>query len=138
MLIRPATVAERYAIAFGLGAHISPDARGLVAVSKRGTVCGGVLYDGWTENSVQVHMATSTPIAWRHLLPAAFQYPFEECGRGVLLGLVRGHNVASVKMCGHLGFREAYRVRDGVALGEDIIIFELRREECRFLKRKAG
>lgn len=138
MLVRAATPEERSAIASTLGAHLSPEARGLVAVDKAGAVRGGVLYDGWMANSVQCHMAVSTPIAWRHLLPVAFRYPFVDGGRGVLIGVVRAGNVASGKMCRHLGFREAHRVRDGAEAGEDLIIFEMRREECRYLgSRKA-
>lgn len=140
MRVRAATPQERALLAQAVGVHLSPDARGIVAVSERSDqVRGGVLYDGWTQNSVQVHMATGTPLAWRHLLPAVFEYPFEEAGRGVLIGIVRASNAASVRLTKHLGFTESHRVRDGAAVGEDNIIFELRREECRWLSsRKAA
>lgn len=137
MRVRAATLEERSTLARTVGVHLSPDARGLVAVDASDAVRGGVLYDSWTATSAQVHMAASTPMAGRALLPAAFEYPFQEAGRRVLLAFVREGNTASVKVTRHLGFREAYRVRDGAAPGEALILFELRREECRYLHEKA-
>ena len=34
----------------------------------------------------------------------------------------------------HLGFRRVATLRDAVAEGIDMLIYEMRREECRFLK----
>lgn len=136
MNARAATPEERAALAIVVGVHLSPDARGLVAVDAAGRVRGGALYDRWTQNSAEVHMAATTPLVGRALLPAAFEYPFLEGGRGVLLAFVRAGNTASVRVVRHLGFREVYRVADGAARGEDLILFELRREECRYLTSK--
>ena len=134
MIARAATPVERETLADAIGCALTPDARGIVAVDGHGEVRGGVLYCAWTENSVQVHMATGTPIAWRALLNAAFAYPFQEAGRNVLVGLVRGSNRKSLAMAFHLGFTETYRVLDGYAVGEDLVLIELRRESCRWLK----
>ena len=122
----------------GLG-HLSRAARGICAVDERGTIRGGVLYDTWAPNSVQAHMATETPIAWRALLPHVFIYPFlgpkadGADGRGVIFSLIRGSNARSLAMAKSLGFREADRIRDGYNMGEDYVRVEMRREECRFL-----
>jgi L-amino acid N-acyltransferase YncA len=139
VIARAATPEERSALAEAVGVHLSPGARGIVAVDATGRVRGGVLYDGWTENAVTVHMATSTPMAWRALVPAVYEYPFVEAGRGVVLGYVRSSNTASARLTRHLGFREVHRVRDGFAQGDDLILFELRREDCaHLLSRKAA
>lgn len=95
---------------------------------------GVVAYDNWTENAVQAHMAVESPIVWRHLLEPAFDYPFRQCGKGVLLGIIPSHNSKSVEMTRSLGFRESHRVKDGWAKGDDLIVFEMRREDCRYLK----
>lgn len=134
MIARAATLEERNALAQRLGTRISEDARGIVAVDGTGAVRGGVLYDMWTENMVQCHMATDTPMAWRALLPAAFVYPFEHAGRNVLLGVIRASNEASLKMAAALGFTEGYRVKDGYEAGVDLVFVEMRRSECRYLK----
>ncbi len=116
------------------GCLLTPDFRAIAAVDSKGRIAGMVGYSCWTENSVQCHMAAATPLAWRALLPAAFEYPFIRGGRGVLLGLISADNTRSVRMTRRLGFRETHRIRDGHARGVDVIVFELRREECRWLQ----
>lgn len=108
--------------------------RAIKAVDGGGRIRGMVGYDGWTENAVQAHMAVDTPVAWRALIPACFEYPFREAGKGVLLGIIPAHNTRSWRMARRLGFRFAHAVRDGWARGDDLLVLELRREDCRFLK----
>lgn len=114
--------------------NITSEMRGIKAVDRAGKIRGMVGYDSWTENSVQAHMAVDTPVAWRALLPAVFVYPFLECKKGVLLGVIPSHNTASWGMAKHLGFEVKYAVRDGWARGDDLLLLELRREKCRYLQ----
>lgn len=118
------------------GCVLTPNARAIEARDASGRIRGVVAYDHWTVNAVQAHMAVDAPIVVRSLLPAAFEYPFLEAGKGVMIGIIPAVNLRSCTMARHLGFREAHRVRDGWAIGEDLIIHELRREECRWLQRK--
>jgi RimJ/RimL family protein N-acetyltransferase len=111
------------------GALLASDPRAIKAVDAMGRIRGMVAYENWTPNSVQAHMAVDTPVAWRSLLPAVFEYPFEECGLGVLFGVIPAGNHRSCAMVRRLGFRETYRIRDGWGPGEDLIIFEMRRLE---------
>ncbi len=122
------------------GAVLTANARGIKAVDSRGHTRGVIAYDNWTENSCQAHMAVSTPIAWRTLLGSAFSYPFEELGRGLILAVIQSSNIKSLKVAAHMGFRMAHRVRDGWAIGEDLVMLELRREDCRWIQpqRKAA
>lgn len=112
---------------------LSSDWRGVKAVDASGRTRGLVAYDCWTPNSVQCHMAVDTPIAWRSLLGPASSYPFDEAGRGLLLAIIQGGNPESLRMTRRLGFTEAHRIRDGHAVGVDTHIFEMRREDCRWL-----
>lgn len=118
------------------GCVLGRNARAIQAVDAAGRIRGVVAYDGWTENAVQAHMAVDAPVVWRSLLPAVFAYPFLEAGRGLLLGVIPAGNARSCAMARRLGFREAYRVKDGWAKGEDLVVHELRRAECRWLKEK--
>jgi len=93
---------------------------------------GMVGYDMWTENSCQAHMAVDAPIVWRALLQPAFEYPFEQCGKGIILAVIPDSNHRSLAMTRHLGFRQLHRVIDGWAVGEDLLVFEMRREWCRY------
>jgi hypothetical protein len=109
-----------------------PDFRCLVSIGAGG-VRGVVGFDGWTPNSVHMHVALDTPIAARELLRPSFAEAFAN-GRTLALGVVRAGNARILRLIRHLGFREAYRMKDGWAVGEDVVLFEMRREECRWLK----
>lgn len=119
---------------------LTPFATAIKAVDNAGVIRGMVCYDNRTHNSIEAHMAVDTPIAWRVLLRAVFSYPFEQLHLGVLLGVIPASNARSLRMAKRLGLVEVHRVRDGWAAGEDLIIHELRRENCRWLSnhRKAA
>lgn len=128
-------------IAERTGVVPTANARALKAVDAAGRIRGMVLYENWTPNSVQAHMAVDTPIAWRTLVGPAFAYPFDECGRGLLLAIVSADNPRSLSLVRRFGFTEQHRVRDGWAAGVDLILFEMRRADCRWLaghERKAA
>lgn len=112
---------------------LTAQARTIQATDAKGRIRGVVAYDMWTPNACQAHMAADSAIAWRSLLGPAFSYPFEEAGRRLLLGIIPAHNARSVALVRRFGFREAYRVKDGWGPGDDLLVFEMRREECRWL-----
>lgn len=114
---------------------LTPGARAIKAVDAGGAIRGMVAYDWWTKNAVYAHMAVDAPIVWRSLIPACFEYPFNECGLEVILALIPSHNEKSWGLAGRLGFRLVHSVRDGWAKGDDLHLLELRREDCRFLMR---
>lgn len=115
------------------GCHLMPDARLIEAVDTGGRTRGMVAYERWTPNSVQAHMAVDSPIVCRSLIDAAFSYPFEECGKGVLLAFIREDNHKSTRMTQHIGFVETHRIRDGWEVGVDLVAFEMRKESCPWL-----
>jgi hypothetical protein len=108
-------------------------ARGIKCVDDSGKIRGMVAYDLWTVNSCQAHMAVDTPIAWRRLIPEVFRYPFVQAGKGVIIGAIPSINPRSMDTARSLGFRETYRVTDGWSQGEDMVLFEMRKDECRWL-----
>ena len=113
---------------------LSPGATGIKATDSEGRIRGMVAYDCWTPNAVTAHMAVDTPIAWRSLIPACFEYPFIQCDRRLLLGVIPSDNTKSWGLAKHLGFTVKHAVRDGWASGVDLLLLELRREDCRFLR----
>jgi hypothetical protein len=120
------------------GCDITPGFKAIKAVDRMGKIHGMVGYGNWTLNSVMLHIAVDNPACLREILKWCFVYPFEECNRGVALATVRAKNKRSLSLCNKVGMREVYRVKDGIAVGEDMIIFQMRREECRWLSRKAA
>jgi hypothetical protein len=113
---------------------IGPAFRAIEAVDEAGKIHGMVGYDGWTPGAVCVHVALEHPAALRHLLRQGFKIPFLDFGREVALACVLSTNKRSLALVPRLGFRFAYRVRDGWSKGVDMVWFEMRRDECRWLK----
>jgi len=116
------------------GCVLTRRARAIQALDASGRIRGVIAYDCWTESGVQAHMAVDSPVVWRSLLRPAFSYPFVEAGREVLLGIIPADNAKSCGMAKRLGFREAYRVVDGWSTGVDLVLFQMRRHECRWLE----
>jgi RimJ/RimL family protein N-acetyltransferase len=71
----------------------------------------------------------------RELLFAAFDYPFNQLELNVVLGLVDSSNEDAINLNTKLGFRTAHRIVDGHPDG-DLILFEMRREDCKWLRGK--
>jgi len=115
------------------GCDITPGFKAIKAVDASGRIHGMVGYGAWTENSCLMHIALENPASFRELLKWCFRYPFEQCGRGVVFATVRAKNERSLRLCRKVGMREAYRLRDAVAPGEDMILFEMRPENCRWI-----
>ena len=84
------------------------------------------LFDCWTENSAQMHVASDTPIAWRRLRPAIFSAAFDQWQLGLVLSGIRSDNVKSLAAAEHLGFTEVARIRDAVSVGVDLVLVEAR------------
>lgn len=115
------------------GVTASMGFRAIEAIGNDGRIHGMMGYDSWTDNSVVMSIALENPACFRHLIHDAFIYPFIQCGKGVVLCTVRATNERSRKLTEHVGFRLAHRVKDGIAVGEDLLLYEMRREECRWI-----
>jgi RimJ/RimL family protein N-acetyltransferase len=118
-------------------AHLVPDNsfRAIKAVDRNGCIVAMVGYDGWMDNACCIHVAIEKPSALRHVLGPGFRVPFVELGLGVLIAKVLSTNEASLRLVNHLGFREVFRGRDWVRHGIDLVIHEMRRDECRWARR---
>lgn len=116
------------------GCVLTRHARAIAAVDSAGTILGMVAFDAWTESSAQMHVAVDRPIAVRALLGAAFHYLFEQAGRAIAIGFVRVGNERALKFDKKVGFREVARIADGWDIGEDLVVLELRKADCRWLK----
>ena len=118
------------------GCALTSEARAIVAITDHGAIAGMVGYDLWTENSVWMHIALASPAALRSLIVPGFEYPFVHGKKNVALVMVRSTNSRSYDLCQRLGFREGYRVKDGIRAGEDMVFMEMRKAECRWLGQK--
>jgi hypothetical protein len=116
------------------GLFPSVNFKAIEAVDRDGKIAGMIGYDAWTENSVVMSIALENPACFRSLVKPAFEYPFVQAKRGVAMCTIRASNTRSLELTKHTGFIEAYRIRDGIKVGEDLIVMEMRREDCRWIR----
>jgi RimJ/RimL family protein N-acetyltransferase len=110
----------------------TPHVKGVAQVID-GVTTAVVGYDRWTENAVEMHI-------WIHRMTpafvrAAFEYPFVQAGKGLVLGVTPGNNTAALALNERLGFKVVHVVKDGNAVGEDLVIQEMRKRDCKWVRR---
>jgi hypothetical protein len=110
------------------------DTKGIVAY-KDDQIVGAVILDSWSHNSVSIHLTIEDPLILKNGFPEeVFNYVFNTCDRGIILGATPADNLKALKFNKHIGFKEVYRVKDGYKVGVDFVIFELRKEDCRYIE----
>ena len=136
MIVRAAPPEHFQYLVERAGVFPTPLFKAIEAVDEKDTVHGMFGYDGWTKNAVVMHVALDTPHALKYLLRPAFQYPFEQLDLGIALCAIRGDNIRSLRLTEHVGFKKVYTIRDCFGGGVDQMIFEMRREDCRWLQQR--
>jgi len=119
------------------GVDISPseDLRLIAHSDSRGQIDAVVAYNGWTYRVCSMHVAGDGG-RWidRQMLRVCFDYAFNQGDRVAVYGQVASNNEAALRLDKHLGFREVHRICDAVSNGVDLVILEMRREDCRWLR----
>jgi hypothetical protein len=127
-------LAQRARLSVGPG--FEADEAVLYAGTPQERTIGAIGFDGHTPNSVSMHIAMDSPIAFRALLRWAFYKAFVKWNKGVVTCLVLGSNHRSQALVDSVGFRKVFTGRDYWAPGEDMLVYEMRREECVWLQDK--
>jgi len=111
---------------------ISDDAR-FIGNSFNGEVKAVVVYCGFFGKSCAIHV-TGFGSHWitKDFLKTVFDYPFKQWNLRVIIGTVAGSNKKSLKLSRHLGFKEVAVIPDAHDDG-DLVIFEMRPTDCRFI-----
>lgn len=111
------------------GCVLTRHAKGIKAVDARGNIRGMVAFDGWTENSVQVHVASDFPLVWRHLLRAGREYVFLQAKKGLMYASIRSDNLRALRFASHACMEVEHRFRDTYGKGVDMVVLRMRRED---------
>jgi hypothetical protein len=107
---------------------------GIVAVDLEAMEpVAAMVCETWTPLSVQCHFMVTNRAAFR----AKFQ---NECARYVftlgmrekMIGIVPSSNDAALKLNKHFGFTEVARIKDTYTHGEDAVIMEMHRDDCKY------
>ncbi len=118
-----------------LGGLAKSDDMAAIGLERDGKLVAGAVYEGFNGQNMWVHLAGLPGRSWlnREFLQAGFRYPFIQCGVQRLSGYVNASNTDARRFDEHVGFQEETRLRGAAPDGGDVIIYVMRKEDCRFL-----
>ena len=107
-----------------------------LGLERDGELVAGVVYEGYNRYNVWMHVAAIPGRRWlnREFLRYCFQYPFDELGCRRVSGYVEASNEDARRFDEHLGFRQEAVLHGAASDGGDVILYVMRREDCRFLE----
>jgi len=125
-----------YAIAEAAGVIFNPEADIVISRLSNEELVGGVLYNGYTRASINMHVAAFSP-RWgsRDMLWVCFDYPFNQLGCKKVFGQVPSKNEHALEFNLKLGFKIETLIPD-VFPEDDLLVVSMVREDCRWLKIK--
>tara|TARA_R110000822_G_scaffold11142_2_gene41216 strand:+ start:4481 stop:4915 length:435 start_codon:yes stop_codon:yes gene_type:complete len=113
------------------------DSQGIIAYKNDGKIAGGVIFDTWTPDSVNVHIAIDDPLCIRGgLFTEVAIHGFHTGGKKRMFGMVPDNNKKALKLDKKIGFHEVARIPDAISDGIGYIILRLDKENCRWLPKE--
>ena len=120
-----------------VGVQPCGDQQAIFWVGDDGQIDWIVGYTGFIGKTCQMHVVsftkTYTP---KKLLWASFDYPFNQLGLELIFGIVNSDNKLAMRYDKHLGFTEAIRFPRVHEDGGDLVVFQMKKAECRWIKEK--
>lgn len=106
-----------------------------IGLKRDGGLIAGVVYEGYNRHNMWMHVAAIPGRHWlvRGYIKACFVYPFEVCKVQRVSGYVDDSNMEARRFDEHLGFRVEARLRGAANDGGDVLIYVMRREDCRYV-----
>jgi len=113
----------------------SDDMGGIVCIDDdTGKILAAVLYYNWTQNICEMAVAIDNPMVIRHkFFERAFGFPFEAYNRKSVLAHINSKNTKAINLVKKLGFTFLHSIEEGYGAGQDIMTFQLTRDNCRFI-----
>lgn len=118
-----------------LGGLAKSEGMTAIGLERDGALVAGAVYEGFNGQNMWVHLAGLPGRSWlnREFLQAGFRYPFIQCGVHRLSGYVNASNTDARRFDEHVGFQEEARLRGAAPDGGDVIIYVMRKEDCRYV-----
>jgi RimJ/RimL family protein N-acetyltransferase len=109
-----------------------------IGIEEDGELIAGVVYNMYTGPSISMHVAAVPGKRWltREFLFRFFAYPFIQLRCRRVTGLVREDNLAAQQFDEHIGFVREGLLRNACDDGQNMILYGMLREECRWLEIK--
>jgi len=106
-----------------------------IGLERDSELRGVAVFDTFTPTSCMVHLASDGSRRWmtRELITRVFAYPFLQCRFRRISCIASETNTDSLRIIRHFGWVQEGVIREGGTEGEDLLLFGMLREECRFL-----
>lgn len=93
-------------------------------------------YNGFNGRSCLMHSAIDDPaVVTRTFVQEMFRYPFIQCGMTHVMAVVASDNKRALDIDLRVGFREVHRLDGAAITGADLIILEMKRSDCKWIRR---
>jgi L-amino acid N-acyltransferase YncA len=120
-----------------IGVQPCADLQAIFWVNSNNQIEWVVGYTAFIGKTCQMHMVNLkggyTP---KQLLKAAFEYPFGQLGVEKAFGIVNSQNEKAMEYDKKLGFKEAVRFAGVHTDGGDLVVFEMNKADCRWIKER--
>ena len=120
-----------------IGVQPCGDLQALFWANKENQIEWVIGYTAFIGKTCQMHMVNLkggyTP---KELLRAAFDYPFNQGGIEKTFGIVNSNNTKAMEYDQKLGFKEIMRFAAMHDDGGDIVVFEMNKADCRWIKER--
>jgi len=120
-----------------IGVQRCEDLQAIFWADENNNVEWCVGYTAFIGKTCQMHMVNLkggyTP---KQLLKAAFDYPFNHCNLEMVFGIVNSNNVKAMEYDQKLGFTEAKRFVGMHDDGGDLVVFEMNKADCRWIRER--
>lgn len=107
-----------------------------LGILQNGALACAVVFDNWrpATKSVFASIAVENKTALtRGVLSAFFDYGFNHLGCKRITCLIDKNNEKSIKLCSRIGFIQEGTLRQAAPSGNDLLIFGMLEQECRWL-----
>ena len=120
-----------------VGVQPCGDLQALFWVGEQEKIEWVIGYTAFIGKTCQMHMVNLkggyTP---KQLLKASFDYPFNQLGIEKAFGIVNSNNVKAMEYDQKLGFKEAVRFAGMHDDGGDLVVFEMDKADCRWIRER--
>jgi RimJ/RimL family protein N-acetyltransferase len=94
-------------------------------------------YTSFIGKTCQMHFwSAETGYTPREFLRVAFDYPFNQAGRDTIFGICNSLNTKAMKYDAKVGMEEVIRFPAMHDDGGDLVLFQMRKDKCRWIKEK--
>ena len=112
-----------------------PRSEDFQAIARLGSsgILGVVGYNGFCGRVCSMHMAGDGNWISREFIKRAFHYPFRQLNLVAVMAPVAETNTRAIELDKKFGFKEVHRVEKGWGDSVDLVVLQLKREDCKWL-----